>query len=107
MSSSDLSTQNFIDCCQLAGKKAVIKLPGKLDYPAADGYAVPSTPEFLELKKNKFQLFRVNRARSSPQNLPERQIHTVSLCNSSGYILIQVDWTPAVLGIRMHLWLSI
>lgn len=87
MSSSELCTQNFVDCCQLA----IVKLPGKLVYPAADGYAVPLTPEFLELKKNKFQLFRVNSARSSPQNHPERQIRTVSLCNFSGYILIQVD----------------
>lgn len=75
----------------MAGKKTVIKLPGKLGYPVADGYAVPLTSEFLELKKNKFQLFRVNSARSSPQNHPDRQIHTVSLCNFREYILIQVD----------------
>lgn len=32
-----------------------IKLPGKPGDPGADGYSVPLTSEFLELKKNKFQ----------------------------------------------------
>lgn len=55
MRTSELSTQNFIDCCQLAGNKAAIKLPGKPDYPGVDGYSVSLTSEFLELKKNEFQ----------------------------------------------------
>lgn len=92
MSPSDLSTQNFIDYCQLAGNKTIIKLPGKFDYHVADGYAVSLTSRFLELN-NKFQLFRVNSARSSPQKHPERQTHTVSLRNCSGYILIRQNRT--------------
>lgn len=93
--------------CQLARKTSAIKFPGKPDLPCGRWIVWTFHIWVPWIKKNKFQLFRVHSASSSPQNGPGKQIHTVP-GNFSGYIVSQIESDSTTIpGVRAHLWLSI